>query len=153
MKTHLITYIFATGIALFGSAAALADDENKLVVNDGEQRVWKYVKTDASSTFISNDQTEKLENINFKGTDRKIEIEPIEVLREPSVVKTDDQTAFKYEVAPNSRIYIGVPDRSDQEAKEINYKKYNYYRSAKTPEGQYVEPLYTVAGAGMKARF
>ena len=153
MKTHLITYILASGIALCGSAAAFADDENKLVAKDGEQRVWKYVKTDASSTFISNDQTEKLENINFEGADRKIQIEPIEVLREPSIVKTDDQAAFKYEVAPNSRVYIGLPDRSDQEAKDIKYKKYNYYRSAKMPEGQYVEPLYTVAGAGVKTRF
>lgn len=153
MKTHLMTCLLASAIALCGSAAAFADDENKLVVKEGQQRVWKYVKTDASSTFLSNQETDKLENINLDESERKIRIEPIETLREPSFVRADDQAAFKYEVAPNSRVYIGLPDRSDQETEEIEYKKYNYYRSAKMPDGRYVEPLYTVAGAGVKTRF
>jgi hypothetical protein len=153
MKTHLITCLLASAFALCGSAAAFADDENKLVIKEGQQRVWKYVKTDASSTFLSHQETEKLETIDLDKSDRKIRIEPIETLKEPSIVRTDNQAAFKYEVAPNSRVYIGLPDRSEQEAQEIEYKKYNYYRSAKMPDGRYVEPLYTVAGAGVKTRF
>lgn len=152
MKTRLFTSLVTCVAALSAATVASADQENKLVVNDGQTRVWKFVKTDASSTFISKEETEKLENIDFDKDERTIKVEPIEVLKEPSVVKTEEKPSLKYELAPNSRAYIGIPDRSEQEVREIEYKKYNYYRSATTPDGRYVEPLYTVAGAGVKTQ-
>jgi|GEM_PF-6803817 len=155
-----MTGILASVIALSAGMAAHADGENKLVVDYGQKRVWKYVKTDSSSTFLTNDDADALKTIDFQRSQRNINVEPIETLKEPSLVKTknpqvfeQDSPVFKYEIAPDSRAYIGLPDRSEREAQEIKYKKYNNYRSATMPDGRYVEPLYTVAGAGVKTEF
>jgi len=160
MKTQIMTGILASFIALSAGMAAHADGENKLVVDDGQKRVWKFVKTDSSSTFLTNENTDALETIDFQRSQRNINIEPIETLKEPSIVKTHDERVFeqdkpvfKYEIAPDSRAYFGMPDRSELEAQDIEYKKYNNYRSATMPDGRYVEPLYTVAGAGVKTEF
>lgn len=140
-----------TLLALAGTASA--DDENTLVVNDGQQRVWHFVKTDSTSAFIKNEDLATLETIDLKRSNRFIKIEPIETLRDPSIVRTEDRPVYKYELAPNSRAFIGMPDRSEQETQDIQFKKYNQYRSATMPAGRYVEPLYTVAGAGVKTHF
>jgi len=160
MKTQIMTGLFASVIALSAGMAAHAGDENDLVVDDGQKRVWKFVKTDSSSTFLTNENTDALETIDFQRSQRNINIKPIETLTEPSIVKTQNKQVFeqdspiiKYEIAPDSRAYIGMPDRSEREAREIKYKKYNNYRSATMPDGRYVEPLYTVAGAGVKTEF
>ncbi len=152
--------IFSITLALTAAVGAHADDENKLVVDDGEQRVWQFVKTDSSSTFLTNDEEERLKTIDFNGSQRHINVQPIETLEEPIIVKTHDKRLYeqekpvlKYELAPDSRAYFGMPDRSDQEAQNIKYKKHNNYRSATMPDGRYVEPLYTVAGAGVKTEF
>lgn len=160
MKTHIITCILSSAIALSAAAAAQADDENKLVIDNGQERVWHFVKTDSSSTFLRNEKTEEMKSIDYDRSDRTTRIEKIETLIEPSIVKTQnkrvyqrDQPVYKYEITPDSQAFFGQPDRSKQEAQEIEYKKYNQYRSAITPEGRYVEPLYTVAGAGIKTEF
>jgi len=151
LKLTALSVGLMTALALAGNASA--DDENTLVVNDGQQRVWYYVKTDSSSAFTKKEDLSTLETINLDRSDKLIEIEPVEILKVPSIVKTEGRPVYKYELAPNSRVFIGMPDRTEQEAQEIEYKKYNHYRSATVPAGRHVEPLYTVAGAGVKTRF
>ena len=158
MTLRLKPTILAVSLGFCGATAAFADDDNTLVADNGQSRVWHFVKTDSSSTFLSIEETASLEIPQVNPSNRMTIIEDIEPLAEPTIVRTkatfsDDLPTWNYDLAPDSRAYIGLPERTEAERDTIEYRKLNQYRSAKMPAGRYVEPLYTVAGAGIQTRF
>ncbi|RKQ69298.1 hypothetical protein DES40_2097 [Litorimonas taeanensis] len=128
-------------------------------------KTFYYEKTAASSKVIDMRARKSVETykhvkpvIHLGLVDTKAVIEPVQSKPGFIAAKFDDK-AFQEDLNINysldglDGVYFGMPDRSEYEDEQIQKHKLNFVRKATMPEGRYTEPLYTVAGTGLKTEF
>lgn len=151
-----LTFVLAGSVTAF---AANADNEVLPQQQTQNSAMWHFMKQDASSTVIDLKEVRQIEPIvNLDTSDLRIDVEDAPNLKPVQNVDYPNDLTLNIDIdrlegGLIDETFIGMPDRSDYEQDVIRRHKWSHDKRATIPEGRYVEPLYTVAGAGIKTKF
>jgi hypothetical protein len=161
-KNIIKVTLFTLAFGLAGSANALAANADNRTLPQQQTHngaMWLHMKQDASSTVIDLKEIREIDPIvDLDTRNIRIDVEDAPKLKPVRDVDYSNDLTLNIDIdrlegGLIDQTFIGMPDRSDYEQDVIRRQKWSHDKRATIPEGRYVEPLYTVAGAGIKTKF